>query len=92
MAESARNSNDNAAGMMPLGRDCGVICGALGIREEWLSPNALKLSDRHRRSKARQAKKERNAGACSLERVVRLPAYRGVSGPPELAAWTPAGE
>ena len=32
------------------------------------------------------------ASLCSLERVVRLPAYRGASGPPELKTWTPAGE
>ena len=32
------------------------------------------------------------AGACSLERVVRPSVYRGASGPPELKAWTPAGE
>ena len=29
--------------------------------------------------------KERAASLCSLERVVRLPAYRGASGPPERA-------
>ena len=29
--------------------------------------------------------KGRTAMGCSLERVVRLPAYRGASGPPELA-------
>ena len=29
--------------------------------------------------------KKPTASLCSLERVVRLPAYRGASGPPELA-------
>ena len=36
--------------------------------------------------------KRRAAMACSLERVVRLPAYRGASGTPEGQATTPAGE
>ena len=36
--------------------------------------------------------KEPAASLCSLERVVRLPAYRGASGPPELETATPAGE
>ena len=56
------------------------------------APNGLKLSDRHRRRKGWKNRKELTAGACSLERVVRPPAYRGASGPPELRTWTPAGE
>ena len=34
----------------------------------------------------------RAASLCSLERVVRLPAYRGASGRPEPGTATPAGE
>ena len=37
-------------------------------------------------------RKSPTAMARSLERVVRPPAYRGTSGPPELGTWTPAGE
>ena len=55
-------------------------------------PNGLKLSDRGWRSKGWKNKKDATASLCSLQRVVRPPAYRGVSGPPEGPMWTPAGE
>ena len=45
-------------------------------------PNELKLSDRGRQNKGGRTER-RGAGLCSLERVVRLPAYRGASGTPE---------